>query len=58
MYIASGSRDTTPQEEVEKLQRLIEETGSKAVKFKVGGRMSNNCGRKSNNLDSLTVSLC
>lgn len=55
MYIASGSRDTTPQEEVEKLQRLIEETGSKAVKFKVGGRMSNNCGRKSNNLDSLTV---
>jgi len=42
VYFASGHRDTTPEEEVELLQKIIEETGVKAVKFRVGGRMSNN----------------
>jgi L-alanine-DL-glutamate epimerase-like enolase superfamily enzyme len=42
MYIASGRRDTTPEEEVEALERKVAETGAKAVKFKVGGRMSHN----------------
>ena len=41
-YIASGRRDTTPQQEVEYLQKLIEETGAKAVKYRVGGRMNRN----------------
>ena len=41
-YIASGRRDTTPQQEADYLMELIEETGAKAVKFRVGGRMSNN----------------
>jgi L-alanine-DL-glutamate epimerase-like enolase superfamily enzyme len=41
-YIASGRRDSTPEEEVEYLTRLVEETGAKAVKFRVGGRMSRN----------------
>jgi L-alanine-DL-glutamate epimerase-like enolase superfamily enzyme len=41
-YVASGSRDTTPKQEVDKLTRLVAETGCHAVKFKVGGRMSNN----------------
>ncbi|HUV64286.1 MAG TPA: mandelate racemase/muconate lactonizing enzyme family protein [Sedimentisphaerales bacterium] len=41
-YIASGRRDSTPQEEVEYLASLVEETGAKAVKFRVGGRMSRN----------------
>ena len=41
-YVASGNRDTTPEEEVEYLQELLEETGGKAVKFRVGGRMSRN----------------
>ncbi len=41
-YVASGNRDTTPEEEVEYLQSLIEETGAKAVKFRLGGRMSRN----------------
>ncbi|MHC4387653.1 MAG: enolase C-terminal domain-like protein [Planctomycetota bacterium] len=41
-YAASGSRDTTPKQEVEKLAGLVAETGCHAVKFKVGGRMSNN----------------
>ena len=41
-YVASSRRDSTPQEEVEHLQRLIAETGAQAVKFRVGGRMSRN----------------
>ena len=41
-YVASGRRDTTPAEEVAYLQGLLEETGARAVKFRVGGRMSRN----------------
>jgi L-alanine-DL-glutamate epimerase-like enolase superfamily enzyme len=42
IYVASGNRDTTPEQEVDILVKGIERTGAKAVKFKVGGRMSNN----------------
>jgi L-alanine-DL-glutamate epimerase-like enolase superfamily enzyme len=42
IYMASGNRDTTPEQEVDILVKHIERTGAKAVKFKVGGRMSNN----------------
>ena len=42
IYVASGNRGTTPEEEIEILQQKIAETGAKAVKFKVGGRMSRN----------------
>jgi L-alanine-DL-glutamate epimerase-like enolase superfamily enzyme len=42
VYIASGRRDTTPEQEVDYLKGLIEETGAKAVKYRVGGRMSRN----------------
>jgi L-alanine-DL-glutamate epimerase-like enolase superfamily enzyme len=42
IYVASGNRDTTPEQEVAILVKSIERTGAKAVKFKVGGRMSNN----------------
>jgi L-alanine-DL-glutamate epimerase-like enolase superfamily enzyme len=41
-YVASGRRDTTPQQEVEYLQELVARTGAKAVKFRLGGRMSKN----------------
>jgi len=41
-YAASGRRDSTPEEEVEYLQQLVEESGAKAVKFRVGGMMSRN----------------
>ncbi|MGW8180486.1 MAG: mandelate racemase/muconate lactonizing enzyme family protein, partial [bacterium] len=41
-YVASGRRDSTPEEEVEYLQTLIDETGARAVKFRLGGRMSRN----------------
>lgn len=40
IYVASGRRETTPEQEVEGLQQAVAETGAKAVKFKLGGRMS------------------
>ena len=42
IYVASGNRGTTPEEEVDILQRRLGETGAKACKFKLGGRMSKN----------------
>ena len=42
IYVASGKRDTTPAQEVEYLQKLVAESGARAVKFRVGGRMSRN----------------
>ena len=41
-YVASGRRDTTPEQEVDYLKSLIEQTGAKAVKYRLGGRMSRN----------------
>ena len=42
IYVASGNRDTTPEEEVEILQNRVDLVGAKAIKFKLGGRMSRN----------------
>ena len=42
LYKASGRRNTTPEEEISLLKKSIAESGVKAVKFKIGGRMSNN----------------
>ena len=42
VYRASGNRGNTPQAEIEYLQQLVEETGARAVKFRLGGRMSRN----------------
>jgi L-alanine-DL-glutamate epimerase-like enolase superfamily enzyme len=41
-YVASGRRDTTPEQEVAYLRQLVERSGAKALKFRVGGRMSRN----------------
>jgi len=41
-YVASGRRDTTPDQEIEYLKGLVEKTGAKAIKYRVGGRMSRN----------------
>ena len=41
-YVASGRRDTTPDQEIEYLRGLVEKTGAKAIKYRVGGRMSHN----------------
>jgi L-alanine-DL-glutamate epimerase-like enolase superfamily enzyme len=42
VYLSSLRRDTTPEQEVAWLGRRLQETGAKAVKLKVGGRMSRN----------------
>jgi L-alanine-DL-glutamate epimerase-like enolase superfamily enzyme len=42
IYVASGRRDSTPQQEIEYLQKLVKQSGAKALKFRVGGRMSRN----------------
>src|SRR4051794_23206960 len=42
VYRASGNRGNTPEAEVEYLKKLIAETGARALKFRLGGRMSKN----------------
>lgn len=42
LYVASGNRQTTPEEELEIIQARVEKSGAKAIKFKIGGRMSRN----------------
>ncbi|MEO7650799.1 MAG: mandelate racemase/muconate lactonizing enzyme family protein [Bryobacteraceae bacterium] len=42
IYVASGRRDSTPAEEIEYLKELVQQSGAKALKFRVGGRMSRN----------------
>lgn len=42
IYVASGNRHTTPEEELEVLRERVERTKAKAIKYKIGGRMSNN----------------
>jgi L-alanine-DL-glutamate epimerase-like enolase superfamily enzyme len=53
IYTASGNRGTTPEEEVRILQGRIAETGARAVKFKVGGRMSRNRDSMPNRSEAL-----
>ncbi len=42
IYLSGSGRDTTGEEEVEVYVREQERTGARAVKFKIGGRMSDN----------------
>lgn len=41
-YVASGNRNNTPEQEVRYLRQLLDETNGRAVKYRVGGRMSRN----------------
>jgi L-alanine-DL-glutamate epimerase-like enolase superfamily enzyme len=52
-YVASGRRDTTPEAEVDYLRKLLEESGARAVKFRVGGRMSRNADASPGRTDKL-----
>jgi L-alanine-DL-glutamate epimerase-like enolase superfamily enzyme len=42
VYYASGKRGNRPEEEVEHLKKLVAGSGVKAIKFRLGGRMSRN----------------
>ena len=39
VYRASGNRGNAPEAEIEYLQKIVAETGSKAIKFRLGARM-------------------
>jgi L-alanine-DL-glutamate epimerase-like enolase superfamily enzyme len=52
-YVASGRRDTTPEQEIDYLQKLVAESGAKALKFRVGGRMSRNADASPGRTDRL-----
>jgi hypothetical protein len=39
VYRASGNRGNSPEVEIAYLQRLVQETGAKAIKFRLGARM-------------------
>jgi L-alanine-DL-glutamate epimerase-like enolase superfamily enzyme len=42
IYTASGTRGNTPEEEIEHLKQLVADSGAKALKFRLGGRMNRN----------------
>lgn len=42
IYRASGNRGNTPEAEVAYLKKIVAESGARALKFRLGGRMSNN----------------
>jgi L-alanine-DL-glutamate epimerase-like enolase superfamily enzyme len=42
IYVASGTRGNTPEQEVEHLHKLVDDCGAKALKFRLGGRMNRN----------------
>ncbi len=42
VYLSGSGRETTAEEEVDIYVKGVERTGAKAVKFKIGGRMSDN----------------
>ncbi len=53
VYLSSLRRDTTPEQEVAWLSKRIEETAAKAVKLKIGGRMSKNADASPGRTDKL-----
>jgi L-alanine-DL-glutamate epimerase-like enolase superfamily enzyme len=42
IYRASGNRGNTPAREIAYLKKIVAESGARALKFRLGGRMSNN----------------
>lgn len=42
IYRASGNRGNAPAQEIEYLKTIVAESGAKAIKFRLGGRMSKN----------------
>jgi len=42
IYTASGVRGNKPEEEIEHLKKLVEESGARAPKYRLGGRMNKN----------------
>lgn len=53
VYYASGVRGNRPEQEIEYLQKLVEESGAKAIKFRLGGMMSRNADSLPGRTESL-----
>lgn len=53
VYVASGNRGNMPEEELDYLRKLVAESGSRALKFRVGGRMSRNADSLPGRTESL-----
>jgi L-alanine-DL-glutamate epimerase-like enolase superfamily enzyme len=53
IYRASGNRGNTPAQEIEYLKKIVAESGAKAIKFRLGGRMSNNADSLPGRTESL-----
>ena len=53
VYQANNFRGKTAEESLEGIKRQVEETGARALKFKVGGRMSKNADYPSGRSDKL-----
>ncbi len=53
VYRASGNRGNTPEEEVAYLKGIVAESGAKALKFRLGGRMSKNADSRPGRTEKL-----
>ena len=53
VYRASSNRGNTVEQEIEHLKKLAEETGGSALKFRLGGRMSQNADSRPGRTESL-----
>lgn len=57
LYLSSTTRETTPEQEAAFFEKRVAETGVKAVKFKVGGRMSKNADAMPGRSDSIVPTM-
>ncbi|MBE3133694.1 MAG: mandelate racemase/muconate lactonizing enzyme family protein [Acidobacteria bacterium] len=53
VYLSGSGRETTAEQEVDVYVRSVEHTGTKIVKFKIGGRMSRNLDAYPGRTDTL-----
>jgi len=53
VYFASGNRGNTPEAEIVFLQNLVADSGARALKFRLGGRMSRNADSLPRRTESL-----
>jgi L-alanine-DL-glutamate epimerase-like enolase superfamily enzyme len=53
IYVASGNRGNTPEAEMAHLQKLVSDSGARALKFRLGGRMSRNADSRPGRTEAL-----
>lgn len=53
IYVSSTDRESTPEEEVQRFEGALATTGARALKYKVGGRMSGNADASQGRTEAL-----